>query len=52
MPTFVGDAYAELERAGPIVDELGHDQWLVTHNEDRHLAEVRRALDRIVEAFG
>ncbi|SEQ85893.1 DNA-binding transcriptional regulator, LysR family [Loktanella sp. DSM 29012] len=52
LPTFVGDAYAELERAGPIVDELGHDQWLVTHNEDRHLAEVRRALDRITEAFG
>jgi DNA-binding transcriptional LysR family regulator len=52
LPTFVGDAFAELDRVGPIVDALGHDQWLVTHNEDRHLPEVRRALDRIAEAFG
>ncbi|TRD14539.1 LysR family transcriptional regulator [Palleronia caenipelagi] len=52
LPTFIGDAHAELERAGPIVSELGHNQWLVTHDDDRHLAEVRRALVRIYEAFG
>jgi DNA-binding transcriptional LysR family regulator len=51
LPTFVGDACAGLARAGPMVDHLGHDQWLVTHDEDRHLPEVRRALDRIGEAF-
>lgn len=52
LPTFVGDARPELERVGPVAEALGHDQWIVTHNEDRHLPEVRRALDRITEAFG
>ena len=49
LPTFVGEGRAE--RVGPDVDELAHDQWLVTHDEDRNLPEVRRALDRIAEAF-
>jgi DNA-binding transcriptional LysR family regulator len=52
LPTFVGDARAPLARVGPNVDELGHDQWLVTHDDDRALPEVRRALDRIRKAFG
>lgn len=52
LPTFIGDAQAGLDRAGAEVAELAHDQWLVTHDEDRHLPEVRRALDRIAEAIG
>ncbi len=52
LPTFVGDAHPQLERVGAEVDELTHDQWLVTHNDDRALPEVRRALDRIREALG
>lgn len=52
LPTFIGDACAGLVRVGPDVDALEYDQWLVTHEEDRHLPEVRRALDRIAEAFG
>lgn len=52
VPTFVGDARPELERVGADVEELSHDQWLVTHDDDRALPEIRRALDRIAEAFG
>lgn len=47
LPTFIGDAEAQLLRTGPTVPELTHDQWLVTHNTDRHLPEVRRAIDRM-----
>ena len=50
LPTFVGRARAE--QVGPEVEELAHDQWLVTHDDDRHLPEIRRALSRIEEAFG
>ena len=52
LPTFVGTGRTGLERVGAEVEELAHDQWLVTHDEDRKLPEVRRALDRTVEAFG
>lgn len=52
LPTFVGDACPKLERVGGEVEELTHDQWLVTHDDDRALPEIRRALDRIGEAFG
>lgn len=51
LPTFVGDARPPLERVGAIVEELSHEQWLVTHQDDRHLPEVRRALDRIATVF-
>ena len=51
LPTFVGDAQATLERVGPVVAALTHEQWLVTHADDRHLPENRRALDRITALF-
>lgn len=47
LPTFIGDAQPQLRRLGGTIAELGHDQWLVTHQEDRHLPEVRRAIDRL-----
>ena len=47
LPTFIGDAEPGLRRAGPVVPELTHDQWLVAHEADRHLPEVRRAIDRM-----
>ena len=52
LPTFVGDARETLERVGPAIEELAHEQWLVTHQDDRALPEVRRALDRIAAVFG
>ena len=51
LPTFIGDA-RPLQRVGPIVEELSHEQWLVTHDDDRHLPEVRLAIDRIVKLLG
>ncbi|MGJ3262830.1 MAG: LysR family transcriptional regulator [Salinarimonas sp.] len=47
LPTFIGDAQARLRRAGPPIPELAHEQWLVTHQDDRHLPEVRRTIDRM-----
>lgn len=46
LPTFVGAAEASLRRVSPYIEELDHDQWLVTHHEDRYLPEVRRIIDR------
>ncbi|MEM9010264.1 MAG: LysR family transcriptional regulator [Pseudomonadota bacterium] len=47
LPTFVGDAIAGLERISAPIAALEHDQWLVTHHEDRFLPETREALTRI-----
>ncbi|QRV22975.1 hypothetical protein [Marinomonas foliarum] len=47
LPTFIGDTQPSLQRIGNIVEELGHDQWLVTHHEDRYLPEVRKLIQRI-----
>lgn len=47
LPCFVGDDHSGLERVGPVVRELTHQQWLVTHADDRKLPEVRLALDRV-----
>ncbi|WP_319411958.1 LysR family transcriptional regulator [uncultured Cohaesibacter sp.] len=52
LPTFVGLGRAGLEQVGADIDDLCHDQWLVSHEEDRYLPEVRRTLDRIGEVFG
>lgn len=51
LPTFIGDAQPELERAGATIPELAHDQWLVTHQDDRHLPHVRRTLDRLADVL-
>ncbi|EPX76959.1 LysR family transcriptional regulator [Litoreibacter arenae] len=51
LPTFIGDAQPELERAGATIPELTHDQWLVTHQDDRHLPHVRRTLDRLADVL-
>lgn len=48
LPTFVGDAQQQLHRVGGTITELAHEQWLVTHQDDRHLPEVRHAIDRCV----
>ena len=47
LPTFIGDHEKDLiRRSGPI-DELAHDAWLVFHDDDRNLPEIRRVIDRI-----
>lgn len=52
LPTFIGDDHAVLERVGPIARELTHEQWLVTHADDRALPEVRLVLDRLGKLMG
>lgn len=47
LPTFIGDHQKGLQRTGGTIPELAHDQWLVTHQDDRHLPEVRRTIDRL-----
>ncbi|MBL4645837.1 MAG: LysR family transcriptional regulator [Hyphomicrobiales bacterium] len=47
LPTFIGDAHKKLQRTGSTIAELAHDQWIVTHQDDRHLPQVRRTIDRL-----
>ncbi|MEL7149933.1 MAG: LysR family transcriptional regulator [Pseudomonadota bacterium] len=47
LPTFAADGISGLSRlAGPI-EELTHEEWLVTHHEARHDPPVRRAIDAL-----
>jgi DNA-binding transcriptional LysR family regulator len=48
LPCFVGDRDPLLERAGEPIAELAGHQWLVMHNDDRHRADVRAVIERIV----
>jgi len=50
LPCFVGDGEPGLERAGPVIEPLTHDQWLVVHHEERHRPAVRRLTERIAAA--
>lgn len=47
LPTFIGARQAGLKALGPVIAELDHDQWLVSHHEDRFLPEIRRTIHRI-----
>lgn len=46
LPTFIGDTQPQLTAVSDRIVELDHDQWLVTHHEDRFLPEVRGVIDR------
>lgn len=52
LPTFIGDSEDGLERVGELIPEISHDQWLVTHDDDRSLPEIRRTIDRVVGILG
>lgn len=47
LPTFIGNRMDVLTQVSPPIQELEHDQWLVTHHEDRYLPEVRKVINRI-----
>jgi DNA-binding transcriptional LysR family regulator len=47
LPCFAGDRDPQLERAGPLIEELDETQWLVMHDDDRHRPEVRTVIERI-----
>lgn len=44
LPTFIGDIQKTLIRVSGEIPELRHQQWLVSHHEDRHRPEVRTAI--------
>lgn len=51
LPTFIGDVHRTLSRRGNTIAELSHDQWIVTHQDDRHIPAVRRAIDRMCKVL-
>lgn len=46
LPTFIGNAQPRLVPVSDPIEDLEHDQWLVSHHEDRFLPEVRHVIDR------
>lgn len=53
LPCFIGDAHIGLARASGIIEELGHDQWLVSHDQDRkqrHIRSISDGLRRLAKA--
>ena len=46
LPTFIGNAQTGLRPVSDVIEDLDHDQWLVTHHEDRFLPEVRSIINR------
>ncbi|MEM7488336.1 MAG: LysR family transcriptional regulator, partial [Pseudomonadota bacterium] len=51
LPTFVGDWEAGLTRTSAPIGELAHDAWLILHDDDRHLPEIRRVADRVTRVL-
>lgn len=51
LPCFVGDRDDGLVRAGPIIDALTHDLWIVAHDDERRRPEVRTVIDRLFGVF-
>jgi len=49
LPTFIGATVGGLKMMAAPIEELEHEQWLVTHHEDRFLPEVRKVIDRIYD---
>lgn len=52
LPTFIGDEQPKLQRVGKVIETLSHDQWLVTHHEDRYLPEVRNLISQLGQILG
>lgn len=50
LPTFIGDTQKGLMRVTPVIADLAHDQWLVTHQEERFQPQVRHLIDQIYRA--
>lgn len=51
LPTFIGDGQSGLVRVSEPIAELDHDQWLVTHHDDRHEPDVRLVIERIARVL-
>lgn len=46
LPSFIGNAQPGLSKISETIEDLDHDQWLVSHHDDRFLPEVRHVMDR------
>ena len=51
MPCMIADCDPALERAGPVIEDLTEDQYLVMHDDDRHRSPLRRLIERIVLVY-
>ena len=51
LPTFAADGISGLSRLSEPIDDLTHEEWLVTHHEARHDPPVRRAIDALTRFF-
>ncbi len=49
LPCFVGDTTTGLARASELIDELSHEQWLVTHDDDRHDRQIKKMAKRVAD---
>lgn len=49
LPTFIGEREKGLKKVSTEIAELRHEQWLVTHQDERHRPEVRQCIDQIFE---
>src|SRR6185369_4095617 len=47
LPCFAGDSDDRLVQVAPPIPDLMQEQWLVTHQDERHSREVRTVIDRI-----
>jgi DNA-binding transcriptional LysR family regulator len=47
LPCFIGDSSSALARASDNIDALEHEQWLVSHDQDRHQKHIRHISDRL-----
>lgn len=52
LPTFIGDNQPPLIRLADTIKELQHQQWLVTHQDDRNRPEVRQVVNWIKTVLG
>jgi len=46
LPSFIGDQIPALTKVHAKIPELDHEQWLVSHDEDRFIPAVRQVLDQ------
>ena len=51
LPCFIGDTSGKLIRCSDTIDALSHDQWLVSHDTDRHerhISQVQKGIARVI----
>ncbi len=47
LPTFIGEQQTRLQRVSKNIPELSHEQWLVSHQDERFRPEVRQSIDHL-----